>query len=125
MSKDYEVGYKKPPLETRFGAGNRANPNGKTSAHRKAEIRAAELAAKVQLDLVEALSKTIDDCNGDSKKIEHIRSDVLKLLKDSQDRAYGTPKASIDVESPDGTLKPPETVRLVSVSAPNSNDGAG
>lgn len=28
-SSDYEVGYGRPPIATRFAAGNRANPNGR------------------------------------------------------------------------------------------------
>lgn len=116
MSEDYEVGYKKPPMETRFGAGNNANPNGKTSEHRKAEIRAAELAAKVQLDLVEALSNTLDAAEGDETKLAAIKADVLKLLKDAQDRGYGTPKSSFDLSSEDGSMSPPTTVKIEAVA---------
>lgn len=123
MSEDYEVGYKKPPLETRFGAGNNANPNGKTSEHRKAEIRAAELAAKVQLDLVEALSNTLDAAQGDEDKLASIKADVLKLLKDAQDRGYGAPKSSVDLSSEDGSLTPPSVVQIVPVSASKASDG--
>lgn len=106
MSDEYEVGYGKPPKHTQFGAGNNANPQGKTSAHRKAEIRAAELAAKVQLDLIEALSNTLDAAEGDEKKLDAIRSDVLKLLKDAQDRGYGQPTAKQDHTSSDGSMSP-------------------
>ena len=122
MSEDYEVGYKKPPLETRFGAGNKANPNGKTSEHRKAEIRAAELAAKVQLDLVEALHNTLAKAGEDEAKLVAIKADVLRLLKDSQDRAFGSPKQAIDLESPDGSMTPPQIVRIEPVAG-KSDDG--
>ncbi len=117
MSEDYEVGYKKPPVETRFGAGNNANPNGKTSAHRKAEIRAAELAAKVQLDLVEALANAVDECGEDKKKLAYLNKEVNALLKNAQDRGYGAPKSSVDLSSQDGTLTPPQTIQIVPVSA--------
>jgi hypothetical protein len=109
-----------PSPETRFVPGQSGNPGGKTSEHRKAEIRAAELAAKVQLDLVEALHNTIVSAGDDKVKLEAIRADVLKLLKDAQDRAFGTPKASIDLESPEGTLSAPQRVEIVSVAGNGS-----
>ena len=33
-SSDYEVGYCRPPVETQFAAGNRANPNGRPRGSR-------------------------------------------------------------------------------------------
>jgi Family of unknown function (DUF5681) len=33
-SSDYEVGYGRPPIATRFAAGNRANPNGRPRGSR-------------------------------------------------------------------------------------------
>lgn len=110
---NYEVGYGKPPVETRFGAGNRANPIGKTSEHRKAEIKAAELAAKVRLDLVEALAKTLNDAGKDTEKLEAIRADVLRLLKDSEDRAFGTASQHVDQTSSDGSARLPTRIVLV------------
>lgn len=103
---DYEVGYGKPPEHTKWKPGESANPGGKTSEHRKAEIRAAELAAKVQLDLVEALHNTLKAAQDDAPKLAAIKADVLKLLKDSQDRGYGTPKSSVDLSSEDGSMSP-------------------
>lgn len=94
---DYEVGYCKPPIATRFGAGNNANPNGKTSAHRKAEIQAAELAAIVRLELVKAVADAIDGASTEEKQMQ-IRHDVLNLLKQSEDRGFGSPKQTIEQE---------------------------
>lgn len=111
-----------PNPDTQFQPGQSGNPGGKTSEHRKAEIRAAELAAKVQLDLVEALSNTLDKAAGDEDKLAAIKADVLKLLKDAQDRGYGTPKSSIDIESPDGSLSPPSVVQIVPVTAKGSGE---
>lgn len=105
-----------PSPETRWKPGQSGNPGGKTSAHRRAEIRAAELAAKVQLELVEALHNVLLKADGDEAKIGAIRADVLKLIKDAQDRAFGTPKASIDLESPEGTMTPPQIVRIEAVA---------
>lgn len=109
---DYEVGYGKPPKHTQFGAGNNANPQGKTSAHRAAEIRAAELAAKVRLDLVAALAGTLEKAGNDTAKVEAIRADILKLLKDSEDRGFGTPTQHVDNTSSDGSATLPSRIVL-------------
>jgi len=95
-----------PPMETRWKKGQSGNPGGKTSDHRKAEIKAAELAAKVQLELLEALNNTLESAKNDEDKLAAIRSDVLKLLKDAQDRGYGAPKSSVDLSSTDGSMSP-------------------
>lgn len=113
-----------PSPATRFKKGQVANPGGKTSEHRRAEIRAAELAAKVQLDLVEALSNTLDTADGDEAKLAAIKADVLKLLKDAQDRGYGAPKSSVDLSSEDGTMSPTQNVDAVqaAIAAKYSKD---
>ena len=109
---EYEVGYGKPPVETRFGAGNRANPQGKTSEHRKAEIRMAEAAAKVQAEMVEALARVIDQAKGDEKKLEHVRGDILRLLSDSMDRGFGKAVQQVDNTSSDGSASLPTRIVL-------------
>ena len=109
---DYEVGYGKPPKHTRFGAGNNANPQGKTSEHRKAEIRAAEAAAKVQADLVEALARVVDSAGDDLDRLAHIRTEVNALLKNAQDRAFGTPSQHVDNTSSDGSARLPSRIIL-------------
>ena len=102
-----------PSPATRFGVGNKANPQGKTSSHRKAEIKAAELAAKIQLELLEALDETFASA-GSAHKVDQIRNEVLKLLKDSQDRAFGAPTQPVDNTSSDGSMSP-TTVKIVAV----------
>lgn len=105
-----------PSPETRWKPGQSGNPGGKTSEHRQAEIRAAELAAKVQLELVEALHNVLVKAEGDEAKLGAIKADVLKLIKDAQDRAFGVPKAAIDLSSEDGTMTPPQIVRIEAVA---------
>lgn len=95
-----------PDHPTKFKPGQSGNPGGKSSEHRKAEIKAAELAAMVQADLVEALHNTVRDAANDQDKLDQIRSDVLKLLKDSQDRGFGSPQQHIDNTSSDGSMTP-------------------
>lgn len=95
-----------PSPETRFKPGVSGNPGGKTSEHRKAEVKAAEMAALVQADLVEALYNTVRAAGDDAQRLGAIRSDVLKLLKDSQDRGFGAPQVHVDNTSSDGSMSP-------------------
>lgn len=109
---DYKVGYGKPPVETRFGVGNNANPQGKTSQHRKDEIRAAEAAARVQADLVEALARMTQAADGDAKKLEYLNKEVNTLLKNAQDRGFGAPTQPVDNTSSDGSAVLPSRIIL-------------
>lgn len=99
MSK---VGYKSPPVETRFGAGNKANPIGKTSKQRKAEIANAEKATLVRGRLLDA----VIEATAGGASLEFIEAGILKLIKDAEDRGLGTAVQSMNVESPNGTMTP-------------------
>jgi hypothetical protein len=103
---DYEVGYGKPPKEYAFKPGEVNNPGGKTSEHRKAEIKAAEIAAKSRLDLVEAFARLVQGGATDEDKWKLVDSDALRLLKESEDRGFGQPKSSVDLSSEDGSMSP-------------------
>lgn len=108
-----EVGYKKPPVETRFGAGNKANPAGKTSKQRKAEIANAEKATLIRSRLLDA----VIEATKDKASVEFIEAGILKLLKDAEDRGLGTAVQSVNLESPNGTMTP-SRIELV---APGDN----
>ena len=95
-----------------FKPGQSGNPGGKTSEHRKAEIRMAEAAAKVQADLVDALARVVEKASGDEKKLEHVRADVLRLLSDSMDRGFGKAVQQIDSTSSDGSARLPTRIVL-------------
>lgn len=83
-----------PSPSTRFGAEN-GNPiaGGKSAKQRKAEYRAAEDAAELRARMLSFIKeKTKDD---DEALLTYLRADTLKLFKDSEDRAHGTPTATI------------------------------
>ena len=80
-----------PSPETRFQAGNNANPGGKTKEHKRMEIEAAEMAAKIRHAMLSAITEKLTN---DTKADELLTGDVLRLMKDSEDRAHGTPKAT-------------------------------
>ena len=85
-----------PSPETRFKSGDEwaGNGKGKTSNHRLAEVRAAENAAIIR---DQALSEMLEKiAAGEMTALEAISSDNLRLFKDSEDRAHGTPKQSVE-----------------------------
>lgn len=102
-----------PSPESRFKPGRSGNPGGKTSAHRKAEIRAAEAAALVQADLVEALARVVQTAGDDMDRLAHIKAEVNTLLKNAQDRGFGTPQQHVDTTSSDGSASLPTRIVLV------------
>lgn len=72
----------------------------------------AEAAARVQADLVEALARVVDQAKTDPAKLEHVRSDVLRLLSDSMDRGFGKAVQQIDNTSSDGSARLPSRIVL-------------
>jgi len=111
-----------PNPDTQFKPGQSGNPGGKSSAHRQAEIEAAELAAKVQLRMMKAVDAKITqmettlDIPDPYAALTAIKADILKLLKDAQDRGFGQATQPIDNTSSDGTMTP-TVINLVPVAA--------
>jgi hypothetical protein len=110
-----------PSPETRFQPGNRANPGGKTPELKRIEIEAAEMAARLRhaalSAMTEKLEKIAAGTDGDKSDIlKMITSDTLRLFKDSEDRAHGTPKATTEVTGAEGG--PVELVRYEVVDPP-------
>ena len=87
---------------TPFKKGVSGNPGGKTSAQRKAEVKAAEISAKLRLKMLQALDGQVAE-NPESAA-DFIKSDVLRLFKDSEDRAFGTPTSKIEGNGEAGEL---------------------
>lgn len=85
-----------PSPETRFGGarGNR-NPGGKTKEQVKAERAAAHKAAILRDKMLSAIMEKVE---AGEDVLEHLSSDALKLFKDSEDRAHGTPKSTSDTK---------------------------
>jgi hypothetical protein len=81
-----------PSPETRFTSSG--NPAGKTAAQRKAEVQAAEISAQMRLRALIRMQEKLDA--GEMDATEVITSDTLRLFKDSEDRAHGTPKATVE-----------------------------
>ena len=63
------------------------------------EMEAAEMAAKIRHAMLSSMMEKLDD---GAKADELLTSDALRLMKDSEDRAHGTPKATSEISGPDG-----------------------
>ena len=109
----YEVGYGKPPEHSKFKPGQSGNPGGKTAEHRANEVKAAELAAKARLGIVEAFANLVSGTATDAERHALLNSDALRLLKDSEDRGFGAPTQPVDSTSSDGSGGLPTRVILV------------
>jgi hypothetical protein len=86
-----------PSPETRFKPGNPGG--GKTSEQKRLEYEAAEMSARIRHRMLSVITEKLSD---DEAALEMLKADVLRLLKDSEDRAHGTPKASVEASGPDG-----------------------
>ena len=108
-----EVGYKKPPKHTQFGQPG-GNPQGATSVQRKMEIENAERATRIRKRLLESLECVmLENPTKENIISEYLKTEVMKLIKESEDRGLGTPKNTVDISSTDGTMTPPSVIRLV------------
>ena len=116
-----EVGYKKPPVHTRFGAGESGNPNGKTSKQKIMEMANAEKATLIRGRLLDAVIEATEA--GDTASLQFIEAGVLKLLKDAEDRGLGTATQSVDMTSSDGSMTPkPTKIEFVSPQVTDESD---
>ena len=106
---DKPKGNPNPSPATRFGAP-KGNPNGKTAEQKRLEMQNAELAMKLRNRLLTALEGVFNE-NPEKETIigNHLKNEVLKLLKDSEDRGLGAPVQAVDHSSKDGTMTPRDT----------------
>lgn len=105
-SKENEVGYKKPPKHSRFKPGQVANPGGKTSEQKRMEMDNLQLALQAKNRFLRALVAKQEDQSTDEVLDGMSGSDILRLIKDAEDRVSGTPRQSVDLSSEDGSMSP-------------------
>lgn len=103
--KPYDVGKGKPPVHSRFQRGESGNPKGKTAETKRLELANAEKAMAIRERLLDALTGVmLEDPTKEGLVERFIKADILKLLKDSEDRGLGAPVQA--VINPDGSLRP-------------------
>jgi hypothetical protein len=97
-----------PPHETRFKPGVSGNPSGRSSEELIAMNEAAKISANLRLAALSCLQGKVD---AGEDLLEYLDANILNLFKQSEDRAHGTAKQSVDLESPQGTMTPTKIVR--------------
>ena len=116
----YEVGKGKPPKHSQFKPGDVNNPKGKTSEQKLLELANAEAATRIQARLLQALEgQMLEDPTKLTIVDSFIKAEVLKLIKDAQDRGLGTAKQSVDVSSSDGSMTP--TRIIIEAASPDDD----
>ena len=90
-----------PSPSTRFGAegGNPTDLGGKTAKQRQDEYKASQIAAELRMRALSVMQERADE---GEDILSMIDANTLKLFKDSEDRAHGTPKAFSEVSGPEG-----------------------
>jgi hypothetical protein len=96
------AGNPNPSPETRFQPGSTPNPGGKTKEQKRLEYEAAEMSARIRHRQLSVIAERIE---AGLEPIEGMSAaDLLRLMKDSEDRAYGSPKQAVqhggDPENP-------------------------
>lgn len=105
--KGQNVANPNPSPATRFKKGQSGNPGGKTEGQRAAEIEAARISAELRLQALSSLQEAMGAGSISGANLELILNPAtLKLFKDSEDRAHGTPKQAVDHTSSDGSMSP-------------------
>lgn len=89
-----KVTNRNPSPETRFGA-ERGPATGKTAEQKQAEMRNAWLATEARTKFLQRLNARIDDPATIDAILDRIN--INALLKDSEDRGLGAPKAAVDL----------------------------
>ena len=103
---------KKDPKDTQFKKGVSGNPGGKSKAQRANELKAAEISAKLRLKALASMQAMFSDKDIGPDDLELLLSTgALNLFKQSEDRAHGTPKQSVDNTSSDGSMTPTKIIR--------------
>lgn len=82
-----------PSPETRFKPGQIANPTGKTAEQAARDMQTADLASQFR---AKVLSRVMERAELGEDALELLTPEVIRVLKDSEDRAHGTPKQSVE-----------------------------
>lgn len=101
MPRQYNVD---PEKDTRWKPGASANPGGmkpEDAAKRKAN---RDAAFALEERMLAALKNDMDA--NEARVLEHIRSDVLKLIHTAIEREDGKAKANVNLSSDDGSMSP-------------------
>ena len=84
------------------GLGDVYKRQGKTADQKRLEYEAAEMSARIRHKLLSVIAEKMDSSEVDADEVASmLNSDLLRLMKDSEDRAHGTPKATTEIHGAD------------------------
>lgn len=109
-----------PNPSTQFKKGQSGNPGGFTPEQVEQRKANRDRAFDLESKMLDALHKDMTD--NDAAILDHIRSDVLKLIHTAIERIDGKATQPIDNTSSDGSMSP-VAIKLVPYSAPDEKDG--
>jgi hypothetical protein len=93
------AGNPNPSPETRFKPGSTPNPGGMSAEVRARNDRVADMASQFREKL---LSSTMEKLAAGEDPLELMSADLIRILKDSEDRAHGTPTSTVKGAGEDG-----------------------
>lgn len=113
-----------PSPETRFKPGQSGNPSGRSTEEQLAHKEAARIAAELKLKALSCLQESIEPEEGEEIDLNQVlaklmNADALRMFKEVEDRAYGTPKQTSEVSGPEGGAIPHKLTVETVVVAPN------
>ena len=82
-----------PSPDTRFQPGKSGNPTGKSAETALRDHATADLASRFRHALLSSVQEKLE---AGADPFSLVTADVIRVLKDSEDRAHGTPKQSVE-----------------------------
>lgn len=101
---DYEVGYGKPPRDHQFKPGTSGNAGGLTAEQIEKRKANRDKAFAIEEKLLAAIEQDLTENEADA--LNHVRSDVLRLIHTAIERYDGKPTQQVDSVSSDGSMTP-------------------
>lgn len=89
-----------PSPETRFKPGQSGNPSGKSSEQIAREKRSSDIASQLTHMGLSYIQEKLE--SGEIDVMDILNADMMRFIKEAQDRAHGTPKQSTEVSGADG-----------------------
>ena len=93
-----------PSPETRFKPGQSGNPGGLTKEQIEKRRANRDKAFAIEEKLLAAIESDLTE--NEANALQHVRSDVLRLIHTAIERYDGKPQQHIDNTSSDGSMTP-------------------
>lgn len=93
-----------PSPETRFKPGKSGNPGGLTAEQIEKRRANRDKAFAIEEKLLAAIESDLTE--NEANALQHVRSDVLRLIHTAIERYDGKPTQQVDTVSSDGSMTP-------------------